>query len=150
MRKNRNKCFRGDREKRSGFTLIEVMIVLFILIILASVSVLSYQSYAQRARKDQAKIFIESLATPLDMYSLHIGHYPTTQDGLHALLEPPPGVDPAKWDGPYIDARAAKVDPWGQPYNYMFPGQRTLGKYDLWSNGPDMIDGTEDDIGNWQ
>ncbi len=136
-------------KKRAGFTLIEVMIVLFILMIMAGAAVLSYQTYIERARKSQAKIFVDSLAPALEKYNLDIGHYPTTSEGLNALLSPPGNIDPAKWDGPYIEAKAARVDPWGQPYNYAFPGTKNQGKYDLSSNGPDQTDGTDDDIGNW-
>ncbi|MGL6226638.1 MAG: type II secretion system major pseudopilin GspG [Thermoguttaceae bacterium] len=149
MNTTMNRRNRRNRN-RSAFTLIEVMIVLFIIMIIAGMGVISYQTYMESAKKRQAAIFVQSLDTPLQKYALDVGHFPTVQEGLNALLECPPGVDPAKWEGPYIEARAAKNDPWDQPYQYVFPGSRTPGKYDLWSFGPDMMDGTEDDIGNWQ
>ena len=82
------------------------------------------------------------------MFELDCGSFPSGAQGLDALRMPPPDVPPGKWNGPYLDS-AVPLDPWGSPYQYMFPGSRNPDSYDLWSCGPDGMNGTEDDIGNW-
>ena len=143
--------YRKIREKRQqGFTLIEVMIVIFILMVLSGIGVVAVQQNMTRANKGAAKLFIDSLKTPLDTYLLDHGHYPTTAQGLHALLEPTDDVDQSKGPWPYIDLGTGRgTDPWGQPYQYQYPGQRNTAKYDVWSLGPDMTPDTGDEIGNW-
>ena len=140
------------RSPREAFTLIEVMIVLFILMTLAGIGVVAVRGAMERARKGEAKLFVQSLKTPLETFLLDHARFPFTSEGLDALLVPPMDVDPAKGEWPYIDPSKVKMDPWGMPYQYVYPGQRNAEGprgYDLWSLGPDMIDGTEDDIGNW-
>lgn len=99
----------------------------------------------------EAKIFVGSeIGTVLQVYKIHTGSYPTTQQGLQALITQPTGVN--GWNGPYFNTKGVPLDPWGHPYHYAYPsthGQPT-GKYDCWSLGLDGIDGTADDIGNWQ
>ena len=92
---------------------------------------------------------MNSLKAPLGVYFHDHGHYPTTSEGLDALLYPMDDVDPSKGKWPYIDRSAVKFDPWGNPYQYKCPGQRNPTGYDLWSHGPDMKPNTADDIGNW-
>jgi len=97
-----------------------------------------------------AQIFVtQAIETPLLQYKLITGHYPMGDDGLNALIENTEGV-PA-WRGPYIKADAVPLDPWGHPYEYAFPSShgQGVGKYDVWSDGPDGTSGTADDIGNW-
>ena len=138
------------RSPREAFTLIEVMIVLFILMVLAGVAVVSVTGYLDRANKGEAKLFVRSLETPLETFRIDHGRFPLTSEGLNALLSAPPDVDPSKGEWPYIKQSAVKMDPWGMPYQYEFPGRRNgPSGYDLWSFGPDMMDGNEDDIGNW-
>ena len=140
------------RSHREAFTLIEVMIVIFILMVLAGISVVAVQGAMNRAKKGEANIFVKSLKTPLETYLVDHGRYPFTAEGLDALLQPTGDVDISKGEWPYIDPSAVKNDPWGMPYQYVYPGQRNpkgSSGYDLWSLGPDMMDGTEDDIGNW-
>ena len=81
---------------------------------------------------------------------IDMGDYPSTNEGLAVLLTPP-GNAGDKWHGPYIDAVGGKlpVDPWGQPYEYRYPGVKNPGGYDLFSKGPDKTADTADDIGNW-
>lgn len=134
---------RSRRSKRSGFTLIEVMIVLFILMTLASVGVLAYNQVMENARKDMAKTFVSSMKQPLDMYKLDIGRYPTNDEGLGALVNCPATLaNPAKWKGPYINSDINAEDPWGSPYVYDNSG----GKFTITSAGPDGTMGTDDDI----
>ncbi len=137
------------RRRRGGFTLIEVLLVLVILVVLASLAVMAYGPVQRRANIDAARSQIGLFQTPLDMYQLSIGVYPTTGQGLDALRSPPPDLaNPAKWDGPYLDS-PVPLDPWGFPYQYACPGTYNPDKYDVWSVGPDGASGTEDDIGNW-
>jgi len=137
------------RRCRSGFTLIEVLLVLVILVVLASMAMLAYGPIRDRANVDAAKGQIGLFKTPLNMYQLDIKSYPTTDQGLAALREVPADVpNPDKWQGPYLD-RPVPLDPWDNEYLYESPGTHNPRSYDVWSMGPDGIDGTEDDIGNW-
>lgn len=136
--------------RRRGFTLIEVLLVLVILVLLASMSVPLYQSYQRQANFKAAKSQIGLFETAIEGFQLNIGSYPTTEQGLGALLAPPADLpNPAKWEGPYLKGNEVPLDPWGTPYQYRFPGDRNPSGYDLWSIGPDRTDGTEDDVGNW-
>ncbi len=136
--------------RRRGFTLIEVLLVLVILVLLASMSVPLYQSYQRQANFKAAKSQIGLFETAIEGFQLNIGSYPTTEQGLGALLGPPADLpNPAKWEGPYLKGNEIPLDPWGTPYQYRFPGDRNPTGYDLWSLGPDRTDGTEDDVGNW-
>jgi len=136
--------------RRRGFTLIEVLLVLVILVLLASMSVPLYQSYQRQANFKAAKSQIGLFETAIEGFQLNIGSYPTTEQGLNALLAPPADLpNQAKWEGPYLKGNEVPLDPWGTPYQYRFPGDRNPNGYDLWSIGPDRTDGTEDDVGNW-
>ena len=90
-----------------------------------------------------------ALENALEMYGLDVGRYPTTAEGLDALRKPPADA-PAngKWKGPYL-TKPAPSDPWGHPYRYAAPGTHRARSFDLWSAGPDGVNGTTDDIANW-
>jgi len=96
-----------------------------------------------------AKTFVTQQAdSMLTSYKQHVGNYPASVEGLWALVEAPPRV--TGWQGPYLTTPTMPIDPWGQPYQYAFPGPHNgPGKYDVWSAGPDQKNGTADDIGNW-
>lgn len=137
--------------RRRGFTLIEVMLVLVILVLLAALSVPLYSQYQRQANRNAARSQIGAMKTPLSAYQLNLGYFPSTQQGLEALLSPPADLaNPAKWEGPYLDGNYIPVDPWDQPYQYQYPGTNNPQTYDLWSLGPDGQSGTEDDITNWE
>jgi type II secretion system protein G len=90
------------------------------------------------------------IAKGLKLYRRAAGEFPAGESGLRLLVEPP--KDPnsaAKWIGPYVEDPNILVDTWGNPLRYQYPGVHNKGSYDLWSAGPDGIDGTEDDITNW-
>ncbi len=87
----------------------------------------------------------ETLNAPLLAYKLNNGDYPTTQEGLHALVECPPGKEEA-WKGPYIEREV--IDPWGHPYQYRYPGIHNKDGYDIWSLGEDGVI-SDDDARNW-
>ncbi|MFO7760683.1 MAG: type II secretion system major pseudopilin GspG [Thermodesulfobacteriota bacterium] len=143
-----NKYFSSNQ---SGFTLIEIMIVVVILSILAAVVVPRIMDRPEQARKVKARQDIRILENALRLYKLDNYHYPTTDQGLEALVEKP-GTDPRprNWkEGGYVD-RLPK-DPWGFSYKYLNPGKH--GEVDIFSLGADGEQGGEginSDIGNWQ
>jgi general secretion pathway protein G len=134
---------RGER----GFTLIEVMVVIVILSILAAIIVPRIMDRPDKARMVKAQADIRALESALNLYRLDNHNYPTTDEGLEALVQKP--ADAPSWkEGGYID-RMPK-DPWGKPYQYLNPG--THGSIDIFSLGADGQPGGEGknaDIGNW-
>ncbi|MBN1424701.1 type II secretion system major pseudopilin GspG [Candidatus Fermentibacteria bacterium] len=140
------------RRSRSGFTLLELMLVLAILAALAYMAVPRFAGRARRAKVATAGTDIRlNLPAALDMYELDSGIYPTTQQGLAALIEKPVTEPaPAGWDGPYLRRPVLPRDPWGNPYVYRHPPTRPGLDYEILSAGPDGIEGTADDITNWE
>jgi len=131
-----------------GFTLIELLVVLVILGLLAGLVGPQVLRYTGSAKSDTAKLQIEELGAGLDLYHLEIGRYPTTDEGLKALVEQPTGLN--KWNGPYLKKKNIPTDPWGNDYHYKYPGEQ--GVYDLYSLGNDNMDGGEGndaDIVSW-
>jgi len=131
-----------------GFTLIELLVVLVILGLLAGLVGPQVLRYTGSAKSDTAKLQIEELGAGLDLYHLEIGRYPTTDEGLKALVEQPTGLN--KWNGPYLKKKSIPTDPWGNDYHYKYPGEQGL--YDLYSLGNDNMDGGEGndaDIVSW-
>jgi general secretion pathway protein G len=134
---------------RRGFTLLEILVVLAIIGLLAGLAITNVDKIFGGAQLSTVKIFVkESMKTSLTSYRIHMGDYPSTSDGLQALITAP-GTKADKWFGPYIEGGKIPQDPWGEPYQYAYPGTRNKGSYDLWSKGPDKQSGTADDIGNW-
>ncbi len=143
-----SRCRRNRR--RGGFTLIEVLLVLVILVILVSLVVGGYTTAQRKAMTDAARAQIGLFKTPLSMYHLAMFNYPSTQQGLEALLNAPSDLgNSKKWDGPYLE-EGVPLDPWGNPYQYESPGKFNTNTYDIWSFGPNQSDGDDDDIGNWE
>jgi general secretion pathway protein G len=143
----------GKKFDARGFTLIELMVVLVILGVLASLIVPRIMSRPEEARRIKARVDIQSLETALKLYNLDTGDYPTTEQGLQALIEPPgTGVLPTKWrDGGYLEKRKIPQDPWGNDYIYLSPG--TQGDFDLISYGADGElggEGKDEDVANWE
>ncbi|MGL4593232.1 MAG: type II secretion system major pseudopilin GspG [Thermoguttaceae bacterium] len=135
---------------RHGFTLVEVLVVLFILLAISSVAVVSVRGIRDRAKIDQAKMYVKVLSGAVETYEAHVGYPPTQDQGLNALFECPADLpNPAKWSGPYLKESAQTHDPWGNEYSYASPAARSRGAFEVWSLGPDGQDGTEDDIGTW-
>lgn len=138
------------RSHQNGFTLIEIMVVVVILGILAAVVVPRIMDRPDAARVVKAKQDIRVLGSALDLYKLDNYNYPSTQQGLQALVTKPSGdPEPKNWKaGGYI--KSLPNDPWGNPYQYLQPG--THGEYDIFSLGADGKpggDGMNADIGNW-
>ncbi len=133
---------------RKAFTLMELLLVVIIIGVLAAIMLPSFSGRSEEARITRARTEIEStLGLALDMFESDIGSYPSTQQGLDALIRQPEGAD--NWRGPYIKKSNRFEDPWRNEYNYQFPGQRNTFGYDLISPGPDGQLGTEDDISNF-
>jgi len=135
-----------------GFTLIELMVVIVILGILAGLIVPRIMSRPEEARQAKARIQIESLETALKLYKLDNGSYPSTEQGLQALVEPPAvGNLPVKWrEGGYLEKGKVPKDPWDNDYVYLCPG--TYDDYDIISYGTDGEPGGEEksrDITSW-
>lgn len=131
--------------KEQGFTLIEVMVVVVILGILAAILVPKVMDRPEQARIAKARQDIRALEAALNLYKLDNFVYPTTDQGLEALVEEPSSPEPPNWkSGGYVDR--LPVDPWKQPYQYLSPGAN--GEIDIYSLGPDQQP-SDDDIGNW-
>jgi len=124
-----------------GFTLIELLVVLVILGLLAGLVGPQVLRYLSSAKSDTALLQIEELGAGLDLYHLEVGRYPTTAEGLMALVEKPMGVN--NWNGPYLKKKRIPLDPWGNEYHYQAPGEH--GMYDLYSLGNDNMDGGDGD-----
>ena len=132
-----------------GMTLIEILVVLTLIAIVMGIVGGNYLGQGEKAKQKAAKIEIEQIGQTLDMFKLEIGRYPTTQEGLQALITAPTGV--TNWNGPYWKKSTLPKDPWTNEYKYASPGQH--GAYDLWSYGADGKEGgegTDKDITSWQ
>ena len=136
-----------------GFTLIEIMVVVVIIGVLGAIVVPQFMSRPDQAKVTAAKTDIQAIATSLEMYRLDNAYYPSTQQGLDALVQRPTGTPAARNWNPQGYLKSLPVDPWGTPYQYLNPGVRAAnGGYDLYSLGSDGVTGGEGhaaDIGNW-
>ena len=137
------------RRSRRGFTLMEILVVLAILALLFGLAISNVTGIFGGSQVQVAELFVkQSIQTPLFTYRMHMGDYPTTAEGLQALISAPSNRGD-KWHGPYLKENKVPLDPWGEPYQYQSPGARNKSSYDIWSKGPDKQSGTDDDIGNW-
>ena len=141
----------GTWTSRRAFSLIEIMVVIVILGILAGLIIPRIMGRPEQAKQLKARMQIESISTALKLYKLDNGGYPTTEQGLEALVEAST-LDPEPRnfkEGGYLEE--LPLDPWGRPYLYLSPGEN--GEVDLYSLGADGLSGGEDqnaDIGNWK
>ena len=141
------------RSKDRGFTLIEIMVVMVILGILAGLIIPRVMGRPEEARRLKARMNMESLSTALSLYKLDNGSYPTTEQGLQALIEAPSvGQLPRAWrKGGYLDKGKVPKDPWEGDFIYLSPGLN--GEFDLMSYGDDGEPGGEGkdaDVNNWE
>ena len=136
------------RQRRQGFTLIEVLLVLAILVVMGAMVTLHFGKTREGANKRAAKVQIQAFEQQLRLYNLDVGTYPDPQSGLQALREPPGNLaNQSAWQGPYIEKEIPN-DPWGNPYKYDL-GQDVGGNRPIIrSGGPDGILDTEDDVVN--
>lgn len=136
------------RKKEAGFSLLEILIAVALMALLASVAINQLIGVFAENQATAAKLFINDSKLSLTRYRLDVGNFPTTEEGLSALLKAPSGKE-SRWKGPYVTEEP--IDPWGNAYKYRFPGTKNISGsrgYDIWSLGED---GTEsaDDITNW-
>ena len=137
----------STNSRQSGFTLLELLVVLVILGLLAGYVAPKYFAQIGKSEVKTAKAQIDGLEKALDQYRIDTGHYPSTEQGLAALDAKP--ADEARWDGPYLKKKVPN-DPWGKPYQYRTPGEH--GELDLFSLGRDGApggSGQDADINNW-
>ena len=134
MRAARRNAAKGT-EADAGFTLLELLVVIAILAMLIGLVAPAALRQLGGARVSVARQSIERLGGVLDLYKLDIGSYPTSEQGLQALLVRPSGT--ATWNGPYVNGTQVPVDPWNRAYVYRSPAARSGHEYDLCSRGPD-------------
>lgn len=136
-------------KRQFGFTLIELLVVLAIIGLLAGLVGPQVMKHLGGAKTKTAQVQVEDLAGALDMYRLDVGRYPTTEQGLIALVEQPSDVK--RWNGPYLRKETIPQDPWYNDYQYRSPGEH--GKFDLYTFGADEKEGGEgedQDIVSWK
>lgn len=136
-----------------GFTLLELLVVLFILSLLAAIIAPRFIGRTEEAKITEAKVQIKNFETALKLFKLDNGFYPSTEQGLRALVEKPgTGRVPGKFpEGGYLEKRKVPVDPWGNNYVYLSPGLH--GDFDIMSFGADGVEdgeGNDADINNWE
>lgn len=137
------------RSSTAGFTLMEILFVVGLIALLMGALIKGIMGSSAAAEIKIAQTEVGSgLRLPLESFKLSMGSYPTTEEGLQALVTAP-GSNSGNWRGPYYESKEAPKDPWGTPYRYAYPGSHNTTRYDIWSAGPDKKDGTADDIGNW-
>ncbi|MCP5529567.1 MAG: type II secretion system major pseudopilin GspG [Opitutaceae bacterium] len=145
------KPHRNSPARTGAFTLIEILVVVAIIGMLAALFITNTDKIFGQSQDVVARVFVrDSLKTSLTRYRIDTGDYPTTAEGLQALVSAPANSG-ERWQGPYVELTGGRLplDPWNEPYQYIYPGTRNKGGYDLFSKGPDKTAGTEDDIGNW-
>lgn len=150
MRKMVSKKVLNKKLSERGFSLIEIMIALALIGMILGLVVINSESIFGGGQKKIAKLFVsKTIDVPLMAYRTHVGNYPSTEEGLAALVKAPSGKG-GRWQGPYIKDEESLNDPWGNPYQYRYPGSKNKNGYDVWSMGPGAKSGDDDDIGNWK
>lgn len=136
------------RNGNEGFTLIELVVVMGILAMLAAISMPRVIGHLGRAKVQTTKLEIKNIGVALDLFKIDMGRYPSSEEGLAALINQPTNLK--LWKGPYLDKGTKLTDPWGNVYIYKTPGGH--GEYDLYSFGADGAEGgagDNEDIVNW-
>lgn len=136
------------KKPASGFTLLEIMLVVSIITLLLGAAIYNMGGNVGVARDTRVKSDIQSISTQLKLYQATNGFYPSTEQGLDALVHQPTTVPkPKQWR---LLFEKLPTDPWGNPYHYVTPGKKNPSSFDLYSAGGDLKPDTEDDIGNWE
>jgi general secretion pathway protein G len=133
----RRRAALSTRQAERGFTLVEMLVVITIISLIMALVGPRVLNYLTDAKIKTARIQIASLENALDLYYLDANRYPTTSEGLRALMERP--SDAVTWSGPYLKGNVVPNDPWGKPYIYRLPGEH--GAYDIISYGADGQEG---------
>ncbi len=137
------------RACRGGFTLMEMILVLAIISLLLGAGVFTMLNVVEDAKLQRAEADVETLKTNLVRYQTMALTFPTTEQGLDALVNRPSTEPiPRKWT--QKTEASSLIDPWGNQYQYANPGRKNVTGYDIWTVGPDGQSGTEDDLGNWE
>ena len=135
------------RRRVQGYTLMELLIVITIIGVLLGIAVVNLQGTPDEARIAAASQEIRTMSTAMDMYRMHNSRYPTSDQGLKALVEKP--EDAKRWQkGGYLKGNKVPLDPWDNPYKYLYPSSKGGGEFDIYSLGPDGRE-SDDDIGSW-
>lgn len=130
-----------------GFSILELLLVLVILAVLSAIVGVRFAGQSSKAKITATKAQLSEFKTALGTFELQVGAYPTTQQGLEALIEEPSDIE--GWSGPYLEADVVPKDPWGGEWQYRYPGTHNSEGFDLFSPGPDGREGGGDDIANW-
>jgi general secretion pathway protein G len=134
-----------------GFTLLEIMLVVVIIGMLVGIAAVKIGGQSEKARFVATMRQIDAYKTAIGIYELENGFYPSTEQGLQALITQPTSQPvPLNWKGPYLDPPVVKPDPWGHDYVYKYPGTHNTTGYDLYSLGKMGVEGDPGNIGNWQ
>jgi len=136
------------RRRDSGFTLLELLVVLAIMGMLAAIIAPQVIRYLGTGKTQTAKVQIQYIMQSMELFRLDVGRFPSQQEGLAALVTAPPTAQ--NWNGPYLKKASALTDPWGTPYQYQVPGQH--GEVDVFSLGSDKAPGgtgEAQDVGDW-
>lgn len=144
--KNRNYHPSNIRNRRGGFTLVEMLLVLVILATLAAIVIPKMAGRSQQAKVTAAASQISNVEMALDAFEVDNGYYPKS-GALNDLVDAP--ANATGWKGPYLK-KGVPPDPWGNAYIYEYPGKHNANGYDLMSPGPDGRAGTDDDLNNWE
>jgi len=134
------------KTRKKGFTFLEIMFVVVIIGILVGIAVPSLTGKSRKARIMATRANMKSIETALQQFEMNVGSFPTTEQGLEALVKCPSDLDEEMWDSPYL--KAVPKDAWKGEFIYKFPGEHNA-DFDLYSKGPDKQEETEDDIKNW-
>jgi len=135
---------------QSGFTLLEMVLVISIIVILLGVAIKQMGGAVDFGKEVRVKGDIQCVSTALRMYNAQNGFYPTTAQGLKALVvQPTSEPRPRQWRSAFEDGKVPR-DPWDNEYNYVCPGKHNVNSFDIFSSGPDRLPGTADDLGNWE
>jgi general secretion pathway protein G len=137
------------RASRRAFTLIELLLVLVILAVLAAIVIPRFTGRTEQANITATGTTLSSIESALEAFEIDNGRFPTSQEGLEALVLEPSGLPNETWKGPYLRRQEIPKDAWGNEFIYEQPGANNQNGFDLSSNGPDGQAGTEDDIVNW-
>ena len=139
------------KSSKRGFTIVEIILVVIIITILAAMVVPNLAGQSKKARNAACQADIESnISVALDLYELDNGRYPSTEQGLQALVTAPTtSPAPSNWGGPYLKKKKVPSDPWGNEYVYVAPGTHNTDSYDLSCLGDDQVE-SDDDITNWE